>query len=69
MNAVAERYGILPNQLSAWRRQAEQGKLLLLAPDADEPFWPDATTISIRRNGSRHVDHQGWRCQCAGCAL
>ncbi|MDF3352066.1 transposase [Sulfitobacter sp. KE37] len=39
VNAVAERYGILPNQLSAWRRQAKQGKLLLPAPDADAPLF------------------------------
>ena len=39
VNAVAERYGILPNQLSAWRRQAKQGKLLLPAPDAAEPLF------------------------------
>lgn len=35
MNAVAEWYGILPNQLSTWRRQAKQGKLLLPAPEPD----------------------------------
>lgn len=39
VNAVAERYGILPNQLLAWRRQAKQGKLLLPAPEVDEPLF------------------------------
>jgi len=39
VKAVAERYGIPPNQLSAWRRQAEQGKLLLPAQEADEPLF------------------------------
>ena len=28
VNAVAERFGILPNQLSAWRREAKKGKLV-----------------------------------------
>lgn len=39
VNGVAERYGILSNQLSAWRRQAKQGKLMVPAPDADEPLF------------------------------
>lgn len=39
VNAVAERYGILPNQLSAWRRQVKQGKLLLSAQEADEALF------------------------------
>lgn len=30
VNAVAERYGVQPNQLSAWWRMAKQGKLVLL---------------------------------------
>jgi len=43
VNAVAARYGVKPNQLSAWRCLAKQGKLVLPAagpPDESTAFAP-----------------------------
>jgi len=40
VNAVAARYGVLPNQLSVWRRLAKQRKLVLPAAELDEPVFP-----------------------------
>jgi transposase len=41
VNAVAARFGVQPNQLSAWRRQAKDGALVLPAAidDAHGPVF------------------------------
>lgn len=41
VNEIAARYGIQPNQLTAWRRKAKDGALVLPAPDpeADEAVF------------------------------
>ena len=36
VNAVAARFGVQPNQLSAWRRQAKDGALVLPALNGEE---------------------------------
>jgi len=38
VNAVAEHFGILPNQLSACRREAKHGKLVLPASTVNRSF-------------------------------
>ena len=47
VNGVAARYGILPNQLSAWRRLAKQGKLVLPATELDEPAFAPLVVCDV----------------------
>ena len=45
---VAQRYDLNPNQVSDWRRLAQQGQLVLPAADADVAFAP----LLVRAEGS-----------------
>ena len=41
------RGGVLPNQLSAWRRLAQQGKLVLPAAEPDEPVFAPLVVCDV----------------------
>ncbi|MBY6058969.1 transposase [Leisingera daeponensis] len=47
VNGVAARDGVLANQLSAWRRLAKQGKLLLPAAELDEPVFAPLVVCDV----------------------
>ncbi len=47
VNAVADRYGVQPNQLSAWRRLAKQGKLVLPSAPTDEPAFASLVVCDL----------------------
>src|SRR6056297_1548235 len=52
VNAVAARYGIQPNQLSAWRRMAKDGDLVLPADERDEDEAVFAPLVVCDAEGS-----------------
>ncbi|WP_406871130.1 transposase [Thioclava sp. 'Guangxiensis'] len=59
VNAVAERFGILPNQLSAWRREAKQCKRVLPAARVAEPVFAPLVVCHVTEEGShREVTSQ-----------
>ncbi|MFY0310875.1 transposase [Leisingera sp. D0M16] len=47
VKVVAVWYGGLANQLAAWRRLAEHGKLVLPAAELDEPFFAPLVVCDV----------------------
>ncbi|MCF6432023.1 transposase [Leisingera sp. MMG025] len=59
VNGVAARYGGLANQLTAWRRLAKQGRLVLPAAELDEPvFAPQGSAMRRRCHRNQTLPHQ-----------
>ena len=53
VNAVAEYFGIVPNQLSAWRREAKQGKLVLPAAAVAEAVFAPLVVCEVAEEEAR----------------
>ncbi|WP_156916853.1 transposase [Leisingera aquimarina] len=47
VNAMSARYGVLPNQLPAWRRLVKQGKLVLPAAEADGTVFAPLVVFDV----------------------
>lgn len=56
VGAVARRYGLLPQQLTNWRRAAREGRLAIPHDDDDAGFVPvvvdDADALGEKREGA-----------------